>query len=103
MSRTTLFDGTLGALPADQGELILAQILPRPFAPPASEALSDNTVTLNTDFNGDGYTGYVGYTNYTINLAALDPEPINPVFPPLDPSAGFTVSFNLAIDRVLLS
>ena len=98
MSTTTLFDGTLGSLPADQGELILAQILPPPFAPPASEALSDNTVTLNTDFNGDGYTGYVGYTNYTINLAALDPEPINPVFPPLDPSAGFTLSFNLAID-----
>jgi len=68
------------------------------LAPAASEELKDSAVTLDTDFNGDGYTGYAGYTNYTFDLATGPAEPINPVFPPLDPSAGFTVSFNLAID-----
>ncbi|MBC6479803.1 MAG: hypothetical protein GDA56_20475 [Hormoscilla sp. GM7CHS1pb] len=82
MPTTILFDGTLGTAPADQGELILAQILPPPLAPAASETLGDSAVTLDTDFLGDRYTGYAGYTNYTIDLLALDARPIDPEFPP---------------------
>ncbi len=94
MTTTTLYDGTLGTRPAEQGELSLVQL---PLAPTASETLIDNAVTLDSDFIGDR-RGYAGYTNYTFDLATGQAEPINSAFPPLDAEAGFTVSFNLAID-----
>jgi len=95
---TTLFNGTLGTRPAQQGQLSLQQILPPPAAPAASETLGNNRVTLNTDFTGDGQTGFVGYTNYQANLQTLQITPVNANFPNLDPTAGYTLSFNLAID-----
>ncbi len=96
---TTLFNGNLGTKPADQGQLSLQQIQPPPLAPAASETLGNNAVTLNTNFTGDGVTGFVGYTNYKV--VSVQPPQIalvNPNFPALDPTAGFTLSFNLAIN-----
>ena len=95
---TTLFDGTLGNRPADQGQLSLQQIFPPSVTPTATETVANNRVTLNTNFNGNN-TGYVGYTNYTItSLFPPAIAPVNGSFPNLNVSNGYTLSFDLAIE-----
>lgn len=51
-------------------------------------------------------TGYAGFTNYTVDFDNIDFndiegsltfQPVNQTFPTLDPDAGFTVAFDLAI------
>ncbi|MBR8827053.1 MAG: hypothetical protein DSM107014_03950 [Gomphosphaeria aponina SAG 52.96 = DSM 107014] len=98
---TTLYDGTLGTFPAQQGELTIEQLPPPPMAPAAEETLVEGGVKLNTNFTGNN-TRYVGYTNYKIvNLEPIEDlkvELVNPGFPDLILNEGFTVSFNLAIN-----
>ena len=98
MTTTTLFDGTLGTSPANQGELTLQQIFPPPLAPAASETLVEDEVILDSNFNGDN-TGYVGYTNYDI-VSLFPPEVtlVNSDFPDLVPDEGFTISFDVAVN-----
>lgn len=62
--------------------------------PPTSQTVNSG-VTLNTNFNSND-TGYSGYSTYTYSF----PKGFTPVsqnLPTLDPSTGFSISFNVAV------
>ncbi|MEG5170019.1 choice-of-anchor Y domain-containing protein, partial [Microcoleus sp. AT10-A2] len=81
---TPLYNGLLGNTPSSQNWLSLTN---SNFASPtatASEFFSGNGVNLNSSADN---SIYAGYTN----------NPLNPSFPPLDRTTGFSLSFNLQI------
>ncbi|MCC3439669.1 Ig-like domain-containing protein, partial [Microcoleus sp. PH2017_05_CCC_O_A] len=81
---TPLYNGLLGSTPSSQNWLSLTNsniIAPTTIA---SEILSGNGVNLNSTAANNIYAGY---TN----------NPLSPLFPPLDRTQGFSLSFNLQI------
>ncbi|MEG4009558.1 sodium:calcium exchanger, partial [Microcoleus sp. Pol11C1] len=81
---TPLYNGLLGNTPTAQDWLSLTNLnLASPTAT-ASEIFSGNGVNLNSTAAN---SIYAGYTN----------NPLNPSFPPLDRTTGFSLSFNLQI------
>jgi hypothetical protein len=89
----TLYDGTLGGTPNSGSYLNFFSIptLPAPIS-------SGNGVTLNTSFN-EGI--YAGYSNYNANLVGNTVSVgglVNPLFPVLNSTVGYTLSFTMQIN-----
>ncbi|MEG4924692.1 DUF4347 domain-containing protein, partial [Microcoleus sp. F10-D1] len=108
----TLYDGTsnfpAGSPPgigaSGSTQLAYAQIpLPAPFGSGvlATGAFSPNTTGINTASvtAANDTTGYAGYTNYqyTPNPAPGTVNLVNPSFPALNLTNGYSVSFNVAV------
>lgn len=106
---TSLFNGT--GLPEVQGWLDFNQI-PIPFlidqppflsstAKPVAQTPGTTGVTFRTDedftTSGDPNKGYAGYSNYAPTIA-FNLAKVNPAFPALDRTTGYTLSFKLAIN-----
>ncbi|MEG4836842.1 Ig-like domain-containing protein, partial [Microcoleus sp. B9-D4] len=79
---TPLYNGLLGNTPSSQNWLSLANLNLAPPTARASEFFNGNGVNLNSTAAN---SIYAGYTN----------NPLNPSFPPLDRTTGFSLSFNL--------
>jgi len=92
---TILFDGTLNTLPTEQGYLFL-----QGNGSSQADVLSNNRVTVNTH-NGPPSLGYVNYSLMQLPFPVNSSPHVNPFnarFPVLNPTEGYTVSFNLALD-----
>lgn len=91
---TTLYNG-IGS-PTASGLLAYGQLPPQ--LGPIPLANGAFTPTLNTNFL-NGTNGYAGYANYLYN--GIPPtgtfDPVSQAFPALNPSTGFTLSFNIAV------
>jgi VCBS repeat-containing protein len=95
-----LYDGSTGftsAFPGASGlgtpgvrQLAYGQF---PIFPQSSGA---GTPSLNTNL-GTGNIGYAGYTNYDPLSVLSSFTLLNPAFPTLDRSTGFSISFNVAV------
>ncbi len=62
---------------------------------PSTSQTVNSGVTLNTNFNGNN-TGYSGYSTDTYSVSK-GLTPVSPNLPILDPSTGFSISFNVAV------
>ncbi|MGF1535009.1 MAG: hypothetical protein ACFB4J_00805 [Elainellaceae cyanobacterium] len=88
----------VGLLPPEAAELVTST----PFA---TQTATAGGVVLDTRGSTDPNAGYAGYSNYTVDLSGIsltDPtninfSPVNPNFPALDSTAGYSLSFDLAI------
>ena len=97
---TLIYDGATGFISANPGfsglgipgvrQLAYGQFSIFP------QSNSAGTPTLNTNL-GAGNTGYAGYTNYDPLSVRSTFTLLNPAFPTLDRSTGFTLSFNVAV------
>ncbi|MEG4059134.1 MULTISPECIES: choice-of-anchor Y domain-containing protein, partial [unclassified Microcoleus] len=81
---TPLYNGLLGNTPSSQNWLSLANLNLVPPTARASEFFNGNGVNLNSTAANSIYAGYTK-------------NPLNPSFPPLDRTTGFSLSFNLQI------
>lgn len=107
---TTLYDGTSGVAPSQSGaapngpffgygELSsypkLCYTSCTSPTPSTIQTIGSNGVTLNTNFNNDN-SGYSGYSSHMYS-SSNGLTPVNSNFPTLDPSTGFSISFNVAV------
>jgi hypothetical protein len=97
---TLIYDGATGFISANPGFSGLGIPGVRQLAyeqfPIFPQSNSAGTPTLNTNL-GAGNTGYAGYTNYDPVSVVSTFTLLNPAFPKLDRSTGFTLSFNVAV------
>jgi len=103
----TLYDSSLGVAP-DQSAAALngpfftygqistscASICTTP-TPSMSQTVNNGGVSLNTNFNSND-TGYSGYSTHTYSVSK-GLIPVSPNLPTLDPTTGFSISFNVAV------
>lgn len=83
-----LYDGTLGTTPQAQGNLSYFAL-----AGTATETgAATGTTTLNTTAGGSN-AEYAGFSNYLVTGT-----PVSATFPPLNPAAGFDLSFTAKVD-----
>lgn len=91
---TTLYNGTLGTLPQNQGFLTFGDLFPNT----AAQTLVTGGVTLDTTPQAPPQNPfgrrYAGYSNYTLNATLA-----NPNFPTLDSTTGFSIAFNVAVSQ----
>jgi len=110
---TVLYDGK--GLPQNQSWLTYGQVpISSPVSIPpylsnkakaASQTPGANGVLFDSQIFSEPFaqgttanTGYAGYSNYTVDPNSLKLVPVNSVLPKLDRQAGFSITFNLAIN-----
>ncbi|MGF1515747.1 MAG: pre-peptidase C-terminal domain-containing protein [Elainellaceae cyanobacterium] len=89
----------LPLLPAEAAELVT----PAPFATQTAIA---GGVVLDTRSGADPNAGYAGYSNYTVDASGvslfnptnINFTPVDPGFPTLDNTTGYSLNFDLAIN-----
>ncbi|MEC4891384.1 MAG: hypothetical protein SAL07_03375 [Oscillatoria sp. PMC 1051.18] len=87
----TLYDGSLGTAPLSQGELIPGAIQSNGSPTIISENLVSGGVQVDTDANSAEYSGYSNYNPATSTF-------VNPSFPTLDDTVGYSLFFNASLD-----
>ncbi len=98
-----LYDGGANNLPSQQGELAFgafynSSLLSNEtrFVTPGDGGVTFVTNNVGNTLVGSRYNAtYAGYSNYSPFMGI----PVNPAFPTLDTTVGFTLSFNLAIQN----
>ena len=92
---TTLYNPTLGTKPGDQGYLILGNVFT------ATEIYQTGPPAVTNLNSSSAQSIYAGYSNYNIALGGpsgfTTTTFVNPAFPTLNPTTGFTLNFTMQL------